>query len=122
MRLVPALLIGILCLSLLAMQMSGLHLHVSADSQGGALHGTHLHDADTDGRHGHGHDADTDVSRFEAGTTWSKLIPFLVTLLFVLLIVTLASKTVWPPLIERLYTRRRSRWRPPLRAPPQLSL
>lgn len=100
------------------MQMSGLHLHVNADSQGGALHGTHLHDADIDG-HGHDHDAEIDVSSFDPGTTWSKLIPFLVSLVYVLLTTVLASKTVWPPQVERLPIRHRFRWRPPLRAPPQ---
>ncbi len=110
-----------MCLSLLTMQMSGLHLHVSADSERAALHGTHLHDADPDG-HGHGHDAETDVSPFDTGAAWSKLIPFLVTLIFVLLTIVSAGKPVWPPRVERLSTRRRSRWRPPLRAPPQLSL
>ena len=125
MRLAPALLIAIMCLSLLILQMSGLHLHVSADSQGGALHGTHLHEVDFNG-HGHGlghdHDAEVDISPFETGTPSSKLILFLVILVFVLLAVIWASRMVWPPLVERLSTHRRSRWRPPLRAPPQHSL
>jgi len=100
------------------MQMSGLHLHVNADRQGGALHGTHLHGAGIDG-HGHGHDAEIDVSFLDTGTTWSKLTPLLVSLVFILLARLLASKAVWPPLVERLSIRHRSRWRPPLRAPPQ---
>jgi len=102
------------------MQMSGLHMHVNVDSQSSSLHGTHLHDADIDG-HGHDHAAEIDVSPFEPGTTLSKLIPFLVSLVFVLLFTVPASKTVWPPLAERLPIRHRSRWRPPLRAPPQHS-
>jgi len=121
MRPAPVLLIGIMCLSLLAMQMSGLHLHVSANSQGGALHGTHFHDADPGG-HGHRHDAETDVSPFEQGPAWFKMIPSLVAMVFALLTINWTSNTVWPPRVERLSTRRRSRWRPPLRAPPQLSL
>ena len=118
MRPVTSLLIVFMCLSLLTVQMSGLHLHVNADSQSGALHGTHLHDADIDG-HGHDHDAEIDVSPLDNGATWSKLIPFLVSLVFVLLTIIRTSTTVWPPLVERLPTRHRSRWRPPLRAPPQ---
>ena len=121
MRPAPALLIAIMCLSLLILQMSGLHLHVSADSQSGALHGTHIHDMDFDG-HGHDHNADVDISPFEPGTPSSKLILFLVTLVFALLAVIWASRIVWPPLAEHLSTRCRSRWRPPLRAPPQHSL
>jgi uncharacterized membrane protein len=120
MRTAPLLLIAIMCLSLLTLQMSGLHLHVSADNQGGALHGTHLHDADLDG-HGHVHDADVDTSPFEPGTASSKLVPFLVTFVFTLLAIIWVSETVWPPLVERLTARCRSRWRPPLRAPPQHS-
>lgn len=118
MRSSPALIIAIMCLSLLTMQMSGLHLHVSVDGQGGALHGTHLHDADVDG-HGHDHDAEIDVSSFEPGVTWSKLIPILVTLIFALLPLIRTSTTIRPPLVERFPTRHRSQWRPPLRAPPQ---
>ena len=117
MRTAPALLIAIMCLSLLTMQMSGLHLHVSGDGKSDALHGTHLHDAEPDG-HGHAHDTEIDVSPFEPGVTWSKLIPILVALIFVLLTIRRTSTTIWPPLAERLSTRHRSRWRPPLRAPP----
>ncbi|MFV1998698.1 MAG: hypothetical protein ACC641_11915, partial [Acidiferrobacterales bacterium] len=61
MRPATALLIAIICLSLLAMQMSGLHLHVGADNESAALHGSHVHDADP-GEHGHSHDAETDIS------------------------------------------------------------
>ena len=118
MRSPPALLIAIMCLSLLAIQMGGLHLHVSVDSQSGALHGTHLHDAVPDG-HGHDHDAEIDVSSFEPGVAWSKLIPLLVVLIFALLPIIRTRTTVRPPLVERFSTRHRSRWRPPLRAPPQ---
>ena len=116
MRQVPSLFIAIMCLSLLTMQMSGLHLHVSVESQSGALHGTHLHDAVPDG---HGHGAEIDVSSFEPGFTWSKLIPIFLALIFALLTIGRTSTTIWFPLVERFPTRHRSRWRPPLRAPPQ---
>ena len=88
MRTAPALLIAIMCLSLLTMQMSGLHLHVSVDSQSGALHGTHLHDAAL-GEHGRDHDAEIDVSSFEPGVAWSKLIPILVALILLCIITSL---------------------------------
>ena len=120
MRTAPLLLIAIMCLGLLTLQMSGLHLHVSADSQGSALHGTHLHDADLDG-HGHDHDADVDISPFEPGTESSKPVPFLIIFVFALLAIIWASETVYPLLVERLTAPCRSRWRPPLRAPPQHS-
>jgi len=121
MRPAPLFLIAIMCLSLLTLQMSGLHLHAGADSESAVLHGTHVHDADPGG-HGHRHDAETDVSSFEQGTGWFRLIPFLVILFFVLLTIVRTSRTVWPPRVECLSTRHRSRWRPPLRAPPQHSL
>ena len=117
MRSSPVLLIAIMCFSLLTMQMSGLHLHVSVDSQSGALHGTHLHDAAL-GEHGHDHDAEIDVSSFEPGVTWSKLIPILVALIFALVPLIRTSTTVRLPLVERFPARHRSHWRPPLRAPP----
>ena len=118
MRSPPALFIAIMCLSLLAMQMSGLHLHVSGDSKSDARHGTHLHGAEPDG-HGHAHDTEIEVSLFEPGVTWSKLIPLLVALIFALLPIIRTSTTVWHPLAERFPIRHRSHWRPPLRAPPQ---
>lgn len=120
MRTAPALLIAFMCLSLLTLQLSGLHLHVSTDGQGGALHGMHLHDADPDG-HGHDHDADVHVSPFESAATWQNLVILLVTFVFTLLASIWANETVWPSFVERLTARCRSRWRPPLRAPPQHS-
>jgi hypothetical protein len=93
-----------MCLSLLTMQVSGQHLHVNAEGQGGALHGLHLHHAHMDG-HGHDYDAEIDVSLFDKGsTTWTKLAPFLVGLVVVLLVIIRTGTT---------------RWRPPLRAPPR---
>ncbi len=105
-----------MCLSLLSVQMSGLHLHVNIGGQGSADHGTHLHHGDHDG---HEYDVDVEVSPSEPATAWSKLTPFLLTLLFALLTVVRAGKTVWLPMAERMPTRYRSRWRPPLRAPPR---
>ena len=119
MRTRPALLVALICLSLLTMQISGLHLHVGADSDSAALHGTHVHDA---GLEGHDHDADVDVSSFEPPTAWSKLLLFLSGPLFALLMVNWSGGSVWPPLTERLAIRWLSRWRPPLRAPPRTAL
>ena len=124
MRTAPALLIAFMCLSLLTLQMSGLHLHMSTDGQGGALHGMHLHDADPGGHghgHGHDHDADVNISPFELAATWPNPVTLLVTFLVTLLVSIWASETVWHPFADRLFARSRSRWRPPLRAPPQHS-
>jgi hypothetical protein len=118
MRPVAPFIVAIMCLCLLTMQLSGVHLHVSVAHQSSTLHDAHLHNAGIDG-HDNDHDPELDVSPFEPGVSWFKLIPFIVCLVFVLLASILASRTVWPPLLERLPERHRSRWRPPLRAPPQ---
>ena len=106
--------IGIVCL--LFAQAFGTHLHVNDEGGHSELHGLHIHETD---HHDHEHHADTDVSVLEkAGTWWSKL-PF-----FVLAFLAISAAAVWVKsrtwsLLE-LFTkpRRRSRWRPPLRAPP----
>lgn len=100
---------------LLSTQATGLHLHANVHGEGGGLHGAHLHHADPDG---HDHSGDVDVALFELGATWSKILTFLIPF------VTLLPAIVWmvqgfpPPSVPILSTRRRSRWRPPLRAPP----
>ncbi len=98
------------------MQLSGLHMHVNPDGAGG-LHGAHVHETDSDG-HGHTHEFDTDVSVFELATSWGKLDVVLPLLLFTLLIVVQSGRIVWTLAPDTFQYRRRSRWRPPLRAPP----
>ena len=115
MRLTTSAILIIICLSLLSLQFSGLHQHVSTQGSIGEAHGTHLHDLDPDGSD---HDTEVDVSFFELGFSWSKIMPFLITLILVLLIIGRTAQSVSFPTCQLLQPRKRSRWRPPLRAPP----
>ncbi len=117
MRASPTAFIVILVVCLLSMQLSGLHMHVNPADGAGGLHGTHVHDTDFDG-HGHAHEDETDVSLFELGTSWGKLLLFLPLFLFVLLTFVQSGRTVWTLVADTFQHRRRLRWRPPLRAPP----
>jgi hypothetical protein len=116
MRASPTAFIVILVVCLLSMQLSGLHMHVNSDGTGG-LHGTHVHETDNDG-HGHAHEHDTDVSLFELGTISGKLFLVLPLFLFVFLTFVHSGRVVWTFVASTFQRRRRSRWRPPLRAPP----
>jgi hypothetical protein len=105
---------AVLCLCLLALQVSGLHLHTNVTESGG-VHGTHVHPADFDGN---GHETDTDVSFMDASGRWIKPIPFL--FLFIATVFTMVTyrKQVWVPIAITFHPSRHDRWRPPLRAPP----
>jgi hypothetical protein len=128
------------CLSLVGVQLSGLHLHAGAEGLDAALHGTHVHGnvgssghtpsqlasaahqhTHLDGHHGHDHAGDRDVSIIELSGGLSKLLVFLVCfgggLIFVLQIVY----RLRPIPIVTVVKSRRERWRPPLRAPPSVS-
>ena len=74
-RTVPALLITIMCLSLVSVQINGLHLHVGTASESGSFHGMHLHNAVL-GEHGHDNDAGVEITPFDVGTVSPKLILF----------------------------------------------
>ena len=115
MRLITSALLIIVCVSLLSIQFSGLHQHMSTQEFNGEAHGTHLHDLDPDG---HDHDTGADVSFFELGTTWLKIMPFVIPLGLVLLIIGRTVQLARFPPCQLLQLRKRSRWRPPLRAPP----
>ena len=114
MRLTTTAILIIVCVSLLSLQFIGLHQHLGLQGSNGEAHGTHLHDLDHDGN---GHDTEVDVSFFELGITWSKIMPFLVTLVLVLLINGRTAQSVCFQAYQ-LKPHKRSRWRPPLRAPP----
>lgn len=129
------------CVSLIALQLSGLHMHVDAHGYVGTPESTHLHgqagghhhgdtthldlaDASHEAVHGgeQGHSGDTDVSIVKLGTAVSKLMLYLIALGLALLMVLnpadkIAPTTTLPRLIGR-----HERWRPPLRAPPRLSI
>ncbi len=115
MRLAPTFIAALICVALLGTQLSGMHRHVNLQSDSGGLHTTHVHDSDPDG---HDDGADFDVSAFELGATWSKLLTFLPSLAITLLAVVWVVHTIWPRPPQRLAQRRRQRGRPPLRAPP----
>lgn len=100
--------------SLVSMQASGLHLHVNAAGAGG-FHGTHLHEADLSD---HGHIGDTDVSLFELIRSVNQTFPFIAAFILTLLVVTRCHAYLWAFGTGLLSPRHRSRWRPPLRAPP----
>jgi hypothetical protein len=105
---------AILCFCLLAMQVSGLHLHTGLEGNGG-IHATHIHAADPDGN---GHEGDSDVSFFEVFTRWMKPIPFLFLFIATAFALVTYGKQVWVPIAKTFRPSRHSRWRPPLRAPP----
>ena len=125
------------CVSLLAVQMSGLHMHVNAEGysgtpQGVHVHDTHSHDApahehsvpvDHEHTGGQGHAGDQDVSIAKVTPGVPKL-PFdLIALVFILLLVLRSADKITPRTTSVLRPQsRHEHWRPPLRAPPRLSL
>lgn len=117
MKVVQLGIIAFASIAFLSMQMSGLHLHAGDRGEDAFLHGAHAHDTNTDG---HDHSADVDVSLINFGIVWAK-----VTLALIGVFVSLASvvwvlHTLFPPPVSQVSFRRRSRWRPQLRAPPVL--
>tara|TARA_R110001599_G_scaffold342884_1_gene565049 strand:- start:6490 stop:6888 length:399 start_codon:yes stop_codon:yes gene_type:complete len=106
------------CLCLLALQMSGLHLHIETDNDSANLHGTHLHQAEN---HGQDHSADIDVSLVEElRINWTQLIPLILACAILLIAKGWLQQRLWLPLVQFVKLCRRSHWRPPLRAPPTL--
>jgi hypothetical protein len=116
MRPAPPKLMAILCFCLLAMQVSGLHLHAGLEGNGD-LHTTHVHAADPDGN---GHETDSDVSFFEASSRWMKPIPFLFLFIAAVFALVTYGKQAWVPVTKPFHPCSHFRWRPPLRAPPYL--
>ena len=112
----PILLLSLL--ALLVLQSAGLHLHANAHTEGMQLHAEHVHDADPDG---HDHSADVDVSIFELGTLWAKLVFLLPLLALVLLVPIRGSRLSRTAPQAAPACRSQLRWRPPLRAPPLLA-
>ena len=122
----------IACLGLLALQLSGLHMHVDDHGYvgvpvGGHVHGTvghsdqhgaaHHDDADHDGDHHDDYSGDLDVSVVKLGVA-SKLVLWFVWIALGLVLVHQASAPIrWNPDTPRPKAHR-DRWRPPLRAPP----
>lgn len=115
MRLTTFAILAFVCISLLFVQFSGLHQHVNTQGLDSGIHATHVHVVDPDH---HDHAADVDVSFYELGVTWSKIMSFLVVLALTLLITGRATESISFLYNHLLHPCRRSRWRPPLRAPP----
>jgi len=113
------------CLSLLVLQLSGLHLHVDAAGEDAGTHVAHVHyNAPKDyGHHGvvedHDHSAETDVSLTEQlNASWTKLIPLLIVVVIaVLLGQGLHTRIRWTPTQSGI-VQHVKHWRPPLRGPP----
>jgi hypothetical protein len=106
------------CVSLLAMQMSGLHLHIEADKSAANLHGTHLHQVENNG---HDHTTDIDVSLVEKlRSTWTQLIPLIFACAILLIAQGWRQQRLWLPPLKLGKLSRHTHWRPPLRAPPTL--
>jgi len=129
------------CISLIALQLSGLHMHVDANGYVGTPEGTHVHGqagghhhGDTthldlaDASHGavHGgeqdHSGDKDVSIVKLRTAVSKLLLYLIALGLALLMVLRPADKIAPTTTLPRPIGRHERWRPPLRAPPRLSI
>lgn len=127
------------CLSLLAVQVAGLHMHVDARGYTGTPQGTHFHGQSAradehpgpDAHHeqhrhepherDHDHDGDRDVSVSELGAGGSKLtLPSTGLGLRQIMPLARGEKLLPPPDVRRP-VRRQGRWRPPLRAPPPSS-
>lgn len=125
-------------LSLVALQVSGLHLHVNADGYAGVPQGTHVHGqvvdthgtdthfAGADDRHEHtgdqDHEGDKDMSVVELSAGASKLLVFLVWFgLGLFTVLRPADRSAPKNAAVPRPSVRNTRWRPPLRAPPHLS-
>ena len=106
------------------MQVSGLHLHVDTQGNDAGIHAAHVHQAGPeDHSHDHeavhDHSAESDVSLLEQlNANWAKLMPLLIICLLATALGVRSISRLGIPSGRPLKTRRRERWRPPLRAPP----
>ena len=135
------------CLGLLAVQLSGLHMHLNAHGYAGVPVGTHVHHidghhhdagvafghiddeqhrqlrgpSDHDGDTNGDHDGDQDISVVQLAGGVGKLILLFVCMLLGLVVTRDAGTRVAFPRFSFVRARRLLRWRPPLRAPPVFS-
>lgn len=126
------------CVSLLAVQLGGIHTHVDADGNVGSPRGAHLHTqllhSHEDAAHVHHpdtpehehagdpeHAGDNDISLTEMRGAKSTLADLDLNLHRSLLIHLAPAEQVRPERAEPRSLIRKSRWRPPLRAPPHIS-
>lgn len=121
MRLAPKFIAPFFWVALLSLQLSGMHMHVSLAGGDGGLHGSHTtHDADPHHAdpHGDDHSTDVDVSMVELNSVWSKLLSFLLPVAIMLLSLVWLHQPVRLAAPPSFQLKSRTRWRPPLRAPP----
>ena len=104
-----------ICIALLTMQWSGLHLHVDMDAKDSSPHISKFHGLATDG---HDHEADAEVQLFELSASWYKLIQFFVLTTLVLFAANIFTRMNLPPPFRHYLYQRHHFWRPVLRAPP----
>jgi hypothetical protein len=104
------------CLSLLGLQLSGLHMHVDSHGYAGAPHGTHVHKRGADS---HDHEHETDVAVVKLGTIGSKHFLFLIAVGLTLVTIFSVCLRLAPAYAPAPPIGRRPHWRPPQRAPPR---
>lgn len=110
------LILAISVVSILLLQATGLHLHADG-VEVGSLHGEHHHFVGDDD---HDHAGDADVSLFELGVVWAKLLAMLAPILLIFAMPALLSGRAPFSFTPTSRRTRRLRWRPLLRAPPAL--
>jgi len=134
--------IGIaVCLCFLSVQFSGLHMHVDAEGYVGVpeiahTHSQRIHDrhdahdaaANTDVHHDHGdlaadenYEGTRDVSVNDLTLSSVKVPLAILVLAFLFSVIPLARALASPHIVHPVLSGRYTRWRPPLRAPPQLA-
>ncbi len=127
------------CLSLLLLQLSGAHIHMGAEGYVGAPETSYSHDhGGHDHHHGH-HASDAssdhgplailasgndyrdarDVSLLDQSLTAFKIPMAILALILLFMVLPGARKLASPDIIYPVLSGRHTRWRPPLRAPPQ---
>jgi hypothetical protein len=124
------------CVSLVALQLGGVHMHIGRDGyvgmpQGPHSHSQHSHRHSSDGGIGgsmvdldshssdHDYDGTTDVSITKLSAAAKELLAVVLLILAVPLLLRQAPR-IRPIIAVRVLSGRRTRWRPPLRAPPRL--
>ena len=116
MRKLSPLIIAFMCVSILTLQLVGLHAHLDFQSGDAELHRVHLHDVDSDG---HDHSSDIDVSVFDDGFVWTKLFAFLISCSVLLVVISGILQVAGQYFSNAPPPKHGSYRRPPLRAPPR---
>jgi len=127
MKILSNSMVTLACLCLLVMQLSGMHFHVDENGKDAGVHAAHHHQVDPEHHQDHhplssvhDHKPEIDISSTELlGLIWTKLIPAIMACVLATIIVSIGlHQPILALLRAPTRVRRRSRWRPPLRAPP----